>query len=71
MDNSETPEAPAVPLSPCPHCGGPGKLAQMPGAARWWRVRCEDYHCGATTWAMDDAVKAVAAWNRRHECGAA
>lgn len=58
-----------VSLKGCPFCGGPGKLTPMPGASSWWRVRCEDFHCGGRTWAMDEVDKAVAAWNRRHECG--
>lgn len=50
---------------PCPLCGGAGRLDPMPGAAGWWRVRCLAWECGCTTWAMDEAEKAVAAWNRR------
>lgn len=56
---------------PCPFCAGPGKLAPMPGARNWWRVRCEDYHCGGTTWAIQEATDAVAAWNRRPNDGEA
>jgi hypothetical protein len=56
-------------LLPCPHCNGPGKLAPMPGASSWWRVRCHDYHCGGTTWAMDEPAKATEAWNRRPASG--
>ncbi len=52
-------------LLPCPHCDGPAKLAPMPGSDTWWQVRCQNYHCGGTTWAMSEADQAVAAWNRR------
>lgn len=52
-------------LLPCPHCGGPPKLTPMPRTADWWRVRCEDYDCGATTWAMIGTDAATQAWNRR------
>lgn len=54
-------------LRPCAFCGGVAKLAPMPGATSWWRVRCQDYHCGGTTWALDEPEKAVEAWNRRPE----
>ncbi|WP_365755780.1 Lar family restriction alleviation protein [Noviherbaspirillum sp.] len=54
-----------VALRPCAFCGGPATLSPMPSAQTWWQVRCKDYHCGGTTWAMDDEDKAVAAWNRR------
>lgn len=52
-------------LMPCPFCRGEAKLGPMPGAASWWQVRCASYHCGGTTWAMDEPEKAVRAWNRR------
>jgi len=55
----------AVTLRPCAFCGGAGKLAPLPGASTWWRVRCNDFHCGGTTWAMEDPDEAVRAWNRR------
>ncbi|WP_404818597.1 hypothetical protein [Rhodoferax ferrireducens] len=37
----------------------------MIGARSWWRVRCEAYQCGGTTWAMQGPIEAVEAWNRR------
>jgi hypothetical protein len=49
----------------CPFCGRSAKLAPMPGARGWWRVRCEWYDCGGTTWAVQDPGDAVRAWNRR------
>ena len=49
----------------CPYCGGKATLDPMPGSRGWWRVRCRHYECGGTTWAMDEADKAVEAWNRR------
>jgi len=52
-------------LRPCPFCAGPSKLEPMPSARHWWRVRCEGYECGGTTWAAQDATTAVQAWNRR------
>lgn len=52
-------------LLPCPFCGGKGRLQEKSGAHEWWLVRCERYLCGGTTWAMDDRMVAVAAWNRR------
>ncbi len=52
-------------LLPCPFCTGPAKLEPMPNAVNWWRVRCRDYHCGGTTWALNGEADAVAAWNRR------
>ena len=52
-------------LRPCPFCRGPATLAQMPSASSWWRVRCDNYDCGGTTWAMDEPQTAVDAWNRR------
>lgn len=55
----------AAALRPCPYCGGPGKLAPMPNASSWWRVRCQNYDCGGTTWAIQGPDEAVAAWNRR------
>jgi hypothetical protein len=52
-------------LNPCPFCGGRGELGLMPGTTGWWRVRCKDYHCGGTTWALQGREVAVSAWNRR------
>jgi len=52
-------------VKPCAFCGEIGKLSPMPNASGWWRVRCQRYDCGGTTWAMSDAEQAVAAWNRR------
>lgn len=52
-------------LKPCPHCGGGGRLAPMPSASQWFQVRCSEHDCGATTWAMQGAQEAAAAWNRR------
>lgn len=52
-------------LLPCAHCAGPAELEPMPKAAHWWRVRCVDYDCGATTWAKVGPEEAAAAWNRR------
>ncbi|WP_176992776.1 Lar family restriction alleviation protein [Collimonas sp. OK242] len=52
-------------LRPCPFCGGSATLAPMRNAQEWWRVRCNNYHCGVTPWAMPDAEQAVNAWNRR------
>jgi hypothetical protein len=58
-------------VSPCPYCGRSAKLGSMPGARNWWRVRCEWHDCGGTTWAVQDAGDAVAAWNRRPSHGEA
>ena len=52
-------------LKPCPYCGGKGQLKPMPGAPMWFRVRCEAYECGCTTWALMGAPDAATAWNRR------
>lgn len=52
-------------LRPCPFCSGRAKLEPMPNAGNWWRVRCQDYDCGGTTWALNGEAEAVAAWNRR------
>lgn len=52
-------------LKPCPFCGGTAKLAPMIGARSWWRVRCDAYLCGGTTWAMQGHMEALEAWNRR------
>lgn len=57
--------ASTINLKPCPLCGGPASLYQLPHAPTWWRVRCTEYECGATPWAMDEADKAIKAWNRR------
>lgn len=54
-------------IRPCPFCGGKAKLSPMPGAANWWRVQCQNFHCGGTTWAMPDPVQAVRAWNARQD----
>ncbi len=57
-----------VDLRPCPHCGGPARLEEVgPGrkVKLWFRVRCEDYDCGGTTWAMLGPEAATTAWNRR------
>lgn len=54
----------------CPFCGGLATLAPMKGSD-WWRVRCDDYHCGGTTWALQSAPDAVSAWNRRPQDGEA
>ena len=63
--NASVYRASTVKLLPCPFCGGPATLSSMPLAPTWWRVRCHKYECGSTTWAMDEADKAVKAWNRR------
>lgn len=52
-------------LKPCPMCGSRGSLKPMAGAPMWFRVRCEDYECGCTTWALMGASEAATAWNRR------
>ena len=52
-------------LLPCPHCGGPATLKPMPNAPLWFQVRCNDYHCGGTTWAQMGDQEAADAWNRR------
>lgn len=52
-------------LKPCPYCGGAAKLAELPLAQTWCRVRCNDFFCGGTTWALDSIEAARAAWNRR------
>ncbi|MBE0591202.1 MAG: hypothetical protein IH616_02230 [Gemmatimonadales bacterium] len=55
-------------LLACPYCGGPARLDASPAntkAPLWFRVRCQDYHCGGTTWAMVGPEAAVKAWNRR------
>jgi hypothetical protein len=52
-------------LQPCPLCGGTATLSSLSRAPTWWRVRCNEYECGATTWAMSEADLAVKAWNRR------
>ncbi|CAB3901097.1 Lar family restriction alleviation protein [Achromobacter animicus] len=52
-------------LKPCPYCGGKAQLKPMPGAYMWFKVRCEAYECGGTTWALMGAGEAAAAWNRR------
>lgn len=52
-------------LLACPFCGGPAKLEPMRGTSHWWRVRCGDYDCGGTTWALQGPDTAAAAWNRR------
>lgn len=54
-----------VDLLPCPFCGISAKLSPLPNAQTWWRVRCDNYHCGGTTWAMEDAEQAIGAWSRR------
>lgn len=67
MRDSET-GAPQRDLLACPHCGGPARLEGV-GPAKvklWFRVRCQDYACGGTTWAMVGPEAAVAAWNRRN-----
>ena len=56
-------------IKACPFCDGAAKLAPMPGASGWWRVRCEDYHCGGTTWAIQGPEDATATWNRRPSDG--
>lgn len=56
-------------LRACPFCASQAKLAPMPGAREWWRVTCENYHCGGKTWAMQGHHEAVDAWNRRPEGG--
>lgn len=56
-------------VKPCPFCAGGAMLAPMKGAAHWWRVRCDDYHCGGTTWAIQSPEDAVSAWNRRASDG--
>lgn len=53
-------------IQPCPFCTNQAKLEPMPGTNKnWWRVRCADFHCGGTTWAMPSPDEATAAWNRR------
>ncbi|MPT37785.1 MAG: hypothetical protein E2603_04530 [Achromobacter sp.] len=52
-------------LKPCAHCGSRAGLKPMPHAPLWFRVRCENYHCGVTTWAMQGEDEAAEAWNRR------
>ena len=51
-------------LLSCPHCAEDSKLTPLPNST-WWRVRCNNYHCGATTWAFQSEDEAIAAWNRR------
>lgn len=58
-------------VKPCPFCAGVATLQPMKGASGWWRVRCDDYHCGGTTWALQGAADAAEAWNRRPPDGKA
>jgi hypothetical protein len=58
-------------VKPCPFCAGRAVLAPLKGASGWWRVRCEDYHCGGTTWALQGSEDAVEVWNRRPTNGEA
>ena len=55
----------ALHLRLCAFCGCEAKLAPMPNSPTWWRVRCNNYHCGGTTWAMGSQEEAIDAWNRR------
>jgi hypothetical protein len=57
-------------FGPCALCGGKGELSPMPSAPTWWRVRCADFKCGCTTWAMQSPEMAVEAWNRRPDAKA-
>lgn len=57
------------PVRLCPFCGGLGKLMRLPDTLDWWRVRCLQDACGATTWAIKGAEGALAAWNRRQAGG--
>lgn len=55
-------------LLACPYCGGPARIEPVPlkaTAPLWFRVRCQDYGCGGTNWAMVGPEAAVKAWNRR------
>lgn len=52
-------------VKPCPFCCRSATLSPMRGASGWWRVRCDWHDCGGTTWAIQEAEAAVAAWNRR------
>ena len=69
MKTSELQELQAH-AQPCPFCGSGAKLAPLPNASGWWRVRCNAGQCGGTTWAIQGATEAVAAWNRRPSNGA-
>ncbi len=51
-------------ILPCPLCDEKAKLMPM-YRSPWWRVRCDNYHCGCTTWACPTQEKAIAAWHRR------
>lgn len=52
-------------LRTCPFCAGSAKLEALPKATQWWQVRCKDYDCGGTTWAVMEPDAAANAWNRR------
>jgi hypothetical protein len=58
-------------LRACPFCSRSAKLAPMPGASGWWRVRCEWSDCGGTTWAVQGPAEAAEVWNRRPPNGEA
>ena len=47
----------------CPHCGGPGKLKDIPKPFRHGWVGCSECHC-YIDWKYSPAA-AIAAWNRR------
>lgn len=51
-------------ILPCPLCDENAKLMPLPDSS-WWRVRCKNYDCGCTTWALQTKIKAITAWNRR------
>jgi hypothetical protein len=47
----------------CPHCGGPGKLKDIPKPFRHGWVGCPECHC-YIDWKYTPA-DAIAKWNRR------
>ena len=54
-----------VKVKPCPFCSGKAALEPMPSSRGWWRVKCRNYHCGGTNWAMGREEEALTAWNAR------
>lgn len=66
--NTDKPDA--VELKPCPFCGGPGYLCQIPSAAGGdrfiWVAKCSvDEGCGVEFLGCSRKVDAVKEWNRR------
>jgi len=62
-------DVPAIPLKPCPFCGGKAALDYMivDGEASLFWIACQDENCSISGPDETSQQQAITAWNTRHD----